>query len=119
MKEGDKREAADAFARAMDGDPSYMKAKKNMEYLLKKREQEKSKNSRNSKDGQGSETESQARKQDQGREGNRQKKSSGDPSGQRKISRDQARAIMEAMRDKPVRRNKGGKDGTALPEKYW
>jgi tetratricopeptide (TPR) repeat protein len=56
MKMGKKKEAAESFIKALQIDPSYQKAKKNLEYLLKDKpqdKQQKSNDDQNSGNGKG------------------------------------------------------------------
>jgi len=109
MKMGKKKEAAENFIKALQIDPGYEKAKKNLEYLLKEKPQDKqqqnsdsqnSGNSQQKKDGSGQ------NKNDTGK-------------GDVKKNSAQVKNLLESMKNKPVRRQKGNGDGKRFLEKYW
>ena len=109
MKMGKKREAAESFIKALQIDPSYEKAKKNLEYLIKKQQQDRQQNN----DGQGSGDKQGQKNTDLGK-GNSNKDKADD-----KKSSAQVKNMLESMKNKPVRRQKGSGDGKRYLEKYW
>lgn len=109
MKMGKKREAAESFIKALQVDPSYEKAKKNLEYLLKDKPQDKQQNSGDNQSGD---------KKDRKNAGSG-KGSGRDDKGNDKKSGSQVRNMLESMKNKPVRRQKGNGDGKRYLEKYW
>ena len=83
----------------------YQKAKKNLEYLLKEQ---------NNKDQNGND------KKEGGDQGNsKDKKENESKNNEKKMSDIQARNLLESMKNKPVRKQKGKGDGTKYLEKYW
>lgn len=109
MKSGKKREAAENFIRALRIDPSYEKAKRNLEYLLKRERQEK--NQQNSGQGDGN-------KQDNKNPGT-DKNDKGQGQSDDKKGGPQMKNMLESMKNKPVRRQKGKGGGEKYLEKFW
>lgn len=103
LKNGKKREAAESWAKALEIDPEYAKARKNLEYLQKQNDQDKKNNDKN--DGKGN--------------SGREKSGSGDKSGKGEMTPEQAARIFESMKNRPVRRKKGDSSGRRALEKYW
>ncbi|HOP64901.1 MAG TPA: tetratricopeptide repeat protein [Spirochaetota bacterium] len=112
MKMGKKREAAESFIRALQIDPGYEKAKRNLEYLLKKNEQDK-KDKKDQNKGQG--------KGDKGEQKNSGSDDEKNKQGNKSGKKDSAsvKKMLESMKNKPVRRRKGKGDGERYLEKYW
>ena len=108
MKMGKKREAAENFIKALQIDPSYEKAKKNLEYLLKNNPQEKEQGGDSGKGG---------GKQNQGRQDGSDSRKQG--TGDDKKSNAQVQNLMESMKNKPVRKQKGSGNGKMYLEKFW
>ena len=112
LKDYDK--AFDSYAKALKIDPAYEKAKKNIEYLLHKKEKE-------SGSGDGKENKDD-NKPDPGKD-----KSSGDGNDMKgapdikssDISREQMKNMLESLKNKPVRRQKGGTVEQTNREKQW
>lgn len=107
MKMGEKKEAAENLIKALQIDPSYEKAKKNLEYLLKEKPQDKQQNSDNKSSG------NQQQNSGPGEKENEQNK------GDEKKNSTQVKNMLESMKNKPVRRQKGNGDGKKFLEKYW
>lgn len=99
------KEAAENYIKALEIDPNYEKAKKNLEYLLKE-QKNKDQNGNDKKDG-----------GDQGN--NKEKKENDSKNNEKKMSDIQTRNLLESMKNKPVRKQKGKGDGTKYLEKYW
>lgn len=128
LKKGDTEGALNAYINALNIDPEYVPAKKNIEHILKKKDPPKDK--KNNKDDKNGNRDKQGdrgrgeKDRDKGdkdknknredRENTMQKRS---PSGT--ISREQLRNILETMKSKPVRRHRGKGDGRSDPEKNW
>jgi hypothetical protein len=109
MKMGKKKEAAENFIKALQIDPSYEKAKRNLEYLLKDKPQDKQQqNNDNSSEGN-----KQQQNSGSGRKNNEQNKSDNQKGSA------QVKNMLESMKNKPVRRQKGNGDGKKFLEKYW
>ncbi len=107
MKMGKKREAAESFIKALQIDPSYDKAKKNLEYLLKKNEQKKNGQNNEQKNGNNNDQKNSDRSKESGSQGSyRDNKNSA-----------QMKNMLESMKNKPVRRQKG--NGKRYLENYW
>jgi len=112
LKDYDK--AFDSYVKALKIDPAYEKAKKNIEYLLHNREKESS-----SGDGKDNKDDN---KPDPGND-----KSSGDGDDMKgapdikssDVSREQMKNMLESLKNKPVRRQKGGEVEKTDREKQW
>jgi len=121
MKKGDYKEAVSAYINALKIDPNYVKAKKNMEYLLqnkKNNDRNKQCDNRDRKEGDN--------KKDKKREGEKKPDNKMDDktretkdSGQKKMSREQIQNILKSMKNKPVRRQKGSSGERSNLERYW
>jgi len=109
MKMGKKKEAAESFIKALQIDPSYEKAKRNLEYLLKKNEQDKKDNKKE----QGKGDKNQQKNSSSGDDKSGQDRKDGEKNSAR------VRNMLESMKNKPVRRQKGKGDGERYLEKYW
>lgn len=108
MKMGKKREAAENFIKALQIDPSYDKAKKNLEYLLKSKPQDK---------GQGGDSGKGGGKQNQAKDAKNDSRKQG--TGDDKKSNAQVQNLMESMKNKPVRKQKDSGNGKRYLEKFW
>ncbi|MCL1865122.1 MAG: tetratricopeptide repeat protein [Spirochaetes bacterium] len=102
IKQKKYKEAADSFIKALEIDPNYEKAKKNLEYLLKKQENKEQNNNSNSD----SNSSNNNKNEDQ-------KKS------EKNLNDDQVKNLLESMKNKPVRQQKGKGNGKRTLEKYW
>ncbi|MCL2155285.1 MAG: tetratricopeptide repeat protein [Leptospirales bacterium] len=107
IKQKKYKEAADSFIKALEIDPNYEKAKKNLEYLIKKQEnknqKDKDKNDNNKNDN------------DKDRDENDKDENQKKP--EKNLSNDQVKNLLESMKNKPVRKQKG--NGKKYLEKYW
>ncbi len=108
LRSGKKKEAAEAYAKALELDPEYEKARKNLEYL-NKNSSDKSKDN-NSEDGS---TDSSEGKKGEGNSGSKKQGAGGD------LTPEQMQRIFDSMKKKPVRKQKGDGDGRKLLENYW
>ena len=120
LKKDDYRAAAGAYIDALKLDPEYAPAKKNLEYMM--RMDEKEQNDR--RDAGGRPGEGKAAKGrpgdgddrhggDRGKDAGASKKTGG------RISAEQAQSLLESMKNKPVRRDKGTDDGRRELDKQW
>lgn len=133
LKQGKNQEAIRAYINALKIDPGYERAKKNLEYLTR-RQQDQKKNQnddqgKDQKDGRKDEKkdkQNKDRKKDQqGRD--RQKKNEdqrkdggGDQrQGGQPLNREQIENILKSMKQNPVRREKGSQNGQRSLEKSW
>jgi tetratricopeptide (TPR) repeat protein len=115
------KDAIDSYISALRIDPSYEKAKKNLEYLMRERNRDRSEKSGNGDD------QGKSRNEKEGGNKNREKGDTinkvdgGDGERHKKsgMSREQIRNILESMKKKPVGRKKGGDDGIRMLEKNW
>ena len=107
MKQKKYKEAADSFIKALEIDPNYEKAKKNLEYLIKKQENKNQNNNDN---------ENENNKNNNGNDKNESQKES-----EKNLSDDQVKNLLESMKNKPVRqqKDKGKGNGKRYLEKYW
>lgn len=106
LKQKKYKEAAESYIKALEIDPDYEKAKKNLEYLLKE-QKNKDQQNKDNKNGNG----------DQGN--GKDKKENDSKNNEKKMNDIQARNLLESMKNKPVRKQKGKGDGTKYLEKYW
>ena len=120
-------EAFKAYSMALGIDPSYERAKKNIEYLLHKDEMKQKNKNENSRD-------NGEDKKDKNKDNNKEKnkeekdKNSDDDSGDNEesqtmkrnnISKEQMKSILESLKNKPLRRQRGGKGDYIEPDKAW
>jgi tetratricopeptide (TPR) repeat protein len=101
VKQKKYKEAVDCFIKALEIDPNYEKAKKNLEYLLKKQDNKDQKGNDNNKDN-----------KDKDEKQNKPEKN---------LSNEQVKNLLESMKNKPVRqqKDKGNGNGKRELEKYW
>jgi Ca-activated chloride channel family protein len=121
-KKGDINSAVAAYKNALNIDPAYEPVKKNLEYLLKPRQNNDKK--KNQTQGDKSQDNKKDKQQKEGQQSPTDKKQEKSPngSGQSKtgLNRDQIKNLLQQMKHKPVRRQKGsGKDGTRVLEHAW
>jgi len=113
LKLGKNREAAEAYINALKIDPQYEKAKKNIEYMLKRKQ--KKKDDKNSKDN----NKGNKNQSDKSKKSGNKEKGKKDKAAQGKMNREQIRSLLESMKKKPVRRQKGKQNEKRYLEKYW
>ncbi|PKL39802.1 MAG: hypothetical protein CVV44_06155 [Spirochaetae bacterium HGW-Spirochaetae-1] len=122
LKMGNNREAVDAYINALKIDPRYEKAKKNIEYMLKKKEKDKQdKQDKKSGDGNDQKNKNDKNEKDQDKKNqdkNQDKKNDSQKAGQR-MNKEQIRNMLESMQKKPVQRQKGSNDDQRHLEKNW
>ena len=90
MKQGKYKEAIQSFINALKIDPDYENAKKNIEYILKKKEQEK--NQKENKEGKGGDSKSGKDKQ---KDKDKKKDDKNKKGQQGKMSKEQLKKILE------------------------
>jgi Ca-activated chloride channel family protein len=129
VKEGNYREAVEAYVNALKIDPEYLPAKKNLEHLLKKKENKNQDDKNDGKDGnrgqQGRNKEKKDDRKDAGNRGGTGGKNDpaagtrDRPPGGQGMNPEQIRNIIRSMEKSPVRRQKGGGDERRSLEKSW
>jgi len=124
LKKGDIDAAIDSYINALKIDPNYLPAQKNIENLLKKKDDQKDKGGDRSKQDRDRKNGGQGKNGDDKKSGaDKDKKEDQSDSGRRgrqgSISREQLRNILESMKNRPVRRQKGGSNGRRMLEKPW
>lgn len=116
-------EAFKAYSMALGIDPSYERAKKNIEYLLHKDEMKQKNKDENSRD---NGEDDKNRNKDQNKD--EKDKNSDDNSGDNEesqtmkrnnISKEQMKSILESLKNKPLRRQRGEKGDNVEPDKAW
>jgi Ca-activated chloride channel family protein len=119
LKKGDVEQAVNAFMGALAVDPDYLPAKKNIEYLLKKKEPPK--DGQKDQQQKGGDKDDKKDKSGQGKQGDDKKDRGGQDKseGQAKMSREQLKSIMESMKNSPVRRQRGKAGGERIRDKNW
>ncbi len=117
------REAVDSYMNALKIDPSYARAKNNLEYLLKMKDKKQDQKKNNDKDDKkddkkdNKKDEKKDKSDDRKKDTEQQKNKQQQP--QRKMSREQVKNILESMKNKPVRRQKGTSNERHNLEKNW
>lgn len=107
-------EAFDSYSKSLKIDPDYEKAKKNIEYLIQNRE-DKSGSSSDNKDNKDDKDNSDKDKN----QGEDKRSAESDEEKRSDISREQMRNMLESLKNKPVRRQKGGSGEKTDREKLW
>lgn len=109
LKSGKKKEAADAYSKALELDPEYASARKNLEYLLKNNDsKQNNENKDKDKNGNG---QNGMKGDDSGKGENR--------SGKQELTPEQMKRILESMKNRPVRKQKGDGNGKKQLDKNW
>ncbi len=122
MQQGNYDEAVKAYVNALKIDPNYEKAKKNIEYILKhKQNQDRKNRDSNQRKRDGNRKEKNQDKKDKQNQQDQQNEQNQSMDQQRKsnMSRDQIKNLLESLKNKPVRRIKGQSDGKREVEKPW
>ncbi len=119
LKMGKYREAINSYINALKIDPGYEKAKKNIEYVLKKMS-EKDKDKKD-KDGDNKDKKKdQDKKNEPGSSKDKNRSQSRDPrQDQNQMSREQVQNILRSLQKSQVRRQKGSSDERRQLEKNW
>ncbi len=117
FRQNKKSEAFDAWSGALKIDPEYEAPRKNIEYLLRKQDQDKDKKNsdsdkKNQSENKQDKNDQQKKTEDHGMSGKRQQ------SGQ-KMDRAQLKNLLESMKKKPLERKKGKGNGRKYLEKNW
>lgn len=107
-------EAFNSYARALKIDSSYEKAKKNIEYLLKKDE-----NKKNEKDDKQKSEDNNSKDEEEQKGEKPSESEEQDKMKSKDISREQMKNMLESLRNKPLRRQKGKGGEYGEPEKAW
>lgn len=119
LKTGKKNDAAGAYIKALQIDPSYEPAKKNLEYLLnKKKDDEKKKDGKDKKDGKGGNDKNKKENEDKNKNDKNDKKNQQQQNSSG-MNRDQVKNILESMKNKPVKREKGSGNDKRFLDKAW
>ncbi|MBN2159217.1 MAG: tetratricopeptide repeat protein [Spirochaetes bacterium] len=118
LKQGNYREAINAYVNALKIDPNYDKAKKNIEYILKhmnnkdnKRDNKDNKDKDKRKD---SDKSQQNKKQDPKRQQGKDRQQADN-----QMNREQIQNILRSLQQSPVRRQKGSSGERRKLEKFW
>lgn len=135
LKQGKNQEAVRAYMNALKIDPGYERAKKNLEYLVRRQQEQKQDQRQNQGDGKDDRKKSgaddrndrqqkdqQKKNQDrqkQGGQDQRQKAGGADGRGSPGLNREQIEQILKSMKQSPVRREKGTNNGQRTLEKSW
>ena len=126
MKMNKTKEAFDSYMNALRIDPQYENAKKNVEYLLKKKEQQKQNDRDQDKKGDDKKDQDKQKDSKSGQKDNEDQKQKGDQgenknNGDReqKMSREQIKNLLNSMKNKPVKRTRGNSDDKRYLEKDW
>lgn len=120
LKKGDYRAAAGAYIDALKIDPEYAPAKKNLEYLMHI-----NRNERGDKGGAGKRAGTDEKDDGGNADGAAARNDAkGRTPGERAykggaISPEQARSLLESMKNKPVRRDRGTGDGRRELDRQW
>ncbi len=118
VKQGKYDEAVQSYINALNIDPGYEKAKKNIEYLLMKKDKDKEK--QDGKDGRGKDDrDGKGNKDKEGGKQQDRKNSRAGKEGASGLNRAQVRNLLDSMKQSPVRRYKGKGDERRNLEKPW
>ena len=109
LKQKKYKEAVDSYIKALEIDPNYEKAKKNLEYLIKKQENKDQKNNDKNND----------KSDDKNKNDNKNEKDKNEDQSDKNLSNDQIKNLLESMKNKPVRQQKDKGSGKRYLEKYW
>lgn len=116
LKAGKKNDAAGAYIKALQIDPSYGPAKKNLEYLLnKKKDDDKKKDGKDGKDG----SNKNKKENDDRNKNDKNDKKNQQQQNNSGMNRDQVKNILESMKNKPVKREKGSGNDRRFLDKAW
>ncbi len=121
VKQGNYREAVEAYINALKLDPNYLPAKKNLEYLLKRKEKKDDESGNDRKgdkkkdDGKGGDPRKGADRE----KGARKPEGGQGSRGENKMNPEQIKNILRSLEKSPVRRQKGGPDERRTLEKDW
>lgn len=118
LKKGNIDEAINSYINSLKVDPNYEAAKKNLEYILKKKDKQ-DQNKNDNKDSKNDKKDNVNGKEDE-KNTKDNKKGEDKPADKKEtISKEQIKNIMESMKNKPVKRNKGKGDGQRFLDKNW
>jgi Ca-activated chloride channel family protein len=114
LKKGDIDGAVNSFISALKIDPDYAPAKKNIEYIMNRKKNSEKDETNKKKSDSDNKGKSEKDKNESGKDdkGDKNRKSAN-------MSKEQIMNIMNSMKDKPVRRERGKKDGERFLEKNW
>ncbi len=122
LKLGRYKEAMDSYRNALKIDPDFVKAKQNIEYMLKEQKKDK-KNNKSEQNKNNQKGNEKNQNQGENRDKNSRKDEKNNPGNKsmnrKKMDRQQVENILKSMKNKPVRRQKGRGDGRRSLEKYW
>ena len=119
LKMGKYREAINSYINALKIDPGYVKAKKNIEYVLKKmNEKDKDKKDRDGDNKDRKQSQDQKNEPRSDKDKNRSQ-SRDSRQGQNQMSREQVQNILRSLQNSQVRRQKGSSDERRHLEKNW
>lgn len=122
LKDYDK--AFNSYSRALKIDPSYLKAKKNIEHLLnKQKSNQNSKNDENRESGDKNKDDKEKNDRNNSDRNSRENNTgmNNESSSMQKsdISREQMKNMLESLKKEPLRRQKNGKGEYDEPDKAW
>ena len=121
LKKGDVEQAVKAYIGSLAVDPNYLPAKKNIEYLLMKKDPPKDGQKDKKGDGSGDDKKDTKDRDKKGDDNNDKKDSSG--GGQKearaKLTSEQLKNILDNMKNNPVRRQRGKGSGVRVHDKDW
>lgn len=115
LKKGDEEKAISAYISALAIDPNYLPAKKNIEYILRRKEQQKDKN----RDKDGGEGNQDKNEKKQNEASNKKDDKKGGADTKVTMSPEQLQNLLEMMKQSPVRRQKGKSGGVRVHDKTW
>jgi Ca-activated chloride channel homolog len=120
LKMGKYREAVNSYVNALKIDPGYDKAKKNIEYLLRKMK-EKDKDKKDNKDGNNRDKKKEQDRKNDPRSNKDKNRSQNRDSrqGQNQMNREQVQNILRSLQKSQVQRQKGSSDERRKLEKNW
>ncbi len=128
QKKGETRSAVESYINALKIDPAYKAAKKNLEYLLMDKKEDKKKDQNKKDKNNKSDNKNKEKKQNKDNKeknkDNQKKKNQPDNSNQQKsktgLNKEQVKNLLQRMKNKPVRRQKGkNAEGSQYLKNAW
>ncbi len=119
LKKGDVEQAVKAYMGSLAVDPNYLPAKKNIEYLLKKKEPPKDGKKDRKGDGSGDDKKDKKDQDKKGDDKDDRKDGQSQKDARAKLTPEQLKNILDNMKNNPVRRQRGKGSGVRVHDKDW
>ena len=120
VKQGKYREAVQSYINALKIDPGYVRAKKNLEYLLMEKKDKDDKDKQQGDKGQqGKDNKGDKKNQKDKNQQNQKQNQGADKGAGSNLNRAQIKNLLDSMKQSPVRRQKGTANDARKLEKPW